>query len=126
MMDDGCRWPRSFVRDYLAVTHDAAWHIVHNTLIGGSHALVPALRKLRDRGKRVFVIHGTNDTSCPFKQSVLMTEHFDNVVLAPVPGKGHVDVVLGRDDEVLPLLEDEIRLGDRNFIKFPATRCSLP
>ncbi|CAM6128229.1 unnamed protein product [Calypogeia fissa] len=118
------RWPRSFVRDYLAVTHDAAWHIVHNTVIGGSHAVVPALRKLRDRGMRVFVIHGTEDTSCPFKQSASMAQHFENVVFAPVKGMGHVNVVLGRHDEVLRHLEEEIRLGDRNFTNSSAT-CKL-
>jgi hypothetical protein len=109
------RYPISFIADYLTVYHDAAWHTIHNSLLAGSHTIVPSLTKLQKYGQRILVIHGVDDTSCKFTLSQEMSETFSIVDLHAVPGQGHVDVLWKRDREALDLIEAEIHSGDAKF-----------
>lgn len=108
-------YPRSFIHDYLTVYHDAAWHIAHNTLLAGTHAVIPALKKLRDSGHQILVIHGEIDTTIRFRLAEEMSRTFSNVELVGVPEKGHVDVVWGRAKENALLIEKAIRDGDNRW-----------
>ncbi|KAG0563966.1 hypothetical protein KC19_8G072000 [Ceratodon purpureus] len=108
-------YPRSFIHDYLTVYHDAAWHIAHNTLLAGTHAVIPALKTLRDSGHQILVIHGEIDTTIQFRLAEEMSRTFSNVELVGVPEKGHVDVVWGRAKENASLIEKAIRDGDNRW-----------
>jgi len=108
-------YPRSFIHDYLTIYHDAAWHIAHNSLLAGTHAVIPALQKLRDSGHQILVIHGEIDTSIQFRLAEEMSCTFSNVELVGVPEKGHVDVVWGRAHENALLIEKAIRDGDKRW-----------
>jgi pimeloyl-ACP methyl ester carboxylesterase len=108
-------YTRSFIHDYLTVYHDAAWHIAHNTLLAGTHAVIPALKKLRDSGHQILVIHGEIDTTIRFRLAEEMSRTFSNVELVGVPEKGHVDVVWGRAKENALLIEKAIRDGDNRW-----------
>lgn len=110
-----CRYPVSFIADYLTNHHDAAWHMTHNTLLAGTHAVIPALIKLQKRGQRILVIHGVEDTSCQISSSEEMSRRFSIVELHPVPGYGHVDVLWKREQEPCRLIEGEINAGDAKF-----------
>lgn len=108
-------YPRSFIHDYLTNYHDAAWHIAHNSLLAGTHAVIPALINLRESGHQVLVIHGEIDTSIQFHLAEEMSRTFSNVKLVGVPEKGHVDVVWGRAKENSSLIEKAIRDGDAQW-----------
>lgn len=111
----GKGYPRSFIHDYLTLYHDAAWHIAHNSLLAGTHAVIPALQKLRNSGHPILVIHGEIDTTIQFRLPEEMSRTFSNVELVGVPGKGHVDVVWGRAQENALLIEKAIRDGDQRW-----------
>jgi pimeloyl-ACP methyl ester carboxylesterase len=110
-----CRYPVSFIADYITNHHDAAWHMTHNTLLGGTHAVIPALLKLQKQNQRIFVYHGEDDTSCQISLSEEMVRRFTNVELHTVPGFGHVDVLWKREEEPCRFIEAEILAGDAKF-----------
>jgi len=109
------RFPLSFIADYITNHHDAAWHMTHNSLLGGTHAVIPALIKLQKLQKRIMVYHGVDDTSCHISLAEEMSRRFSNVELHSVPGYGHVDVVWKREEEPCAFIEQEIFAGDANF-----------
>jgi len=109
------RYPVSFIADYITNHHDAAWHMTHNTLLGGTHAVIPALLKLQKQNQRIFVYHGEDDTSCQISLSEEMVRRFTNVELHTVPGFGHVDVLWKREEEPCRFIEAEILAGDAKF-----------
>ena len=110
-----CRFPLSFIADYITNHHDAAWHMTHNSLLGGTHAVVPALIKLQKHQKRIFVYHGVDDTSCQITCARELQDRFSNVELHEVPGYGHVDVLWKRVEEPCKFIEREILAGDAKF-----------
>ena len=110
-----CRFPLSFIADYITNHHDAAWHMTHNSLLGGTHAVIPALIKLQKLQKRIFVYHGVDDTSCHITLAREMRDRFCNVELREVPEFGHVDVLWKREEEPCRLIEQEILAGDAKF-----------
>lgn len=109
------RFPLSFIADYITNHHDAAWHMTHNSLLGGTHAVIPALIKLQKLQKRIFVYHGVDDTSCHITLAREMRDRFCNVELREVPEFGHVDVLWKREEEPCRLIEQEILAGDAKF-----------
>lgn len=109
------RFPISFIADYITNHHDAAWHMTHNSLLGGTHAVIPALIKLQKLNKRILVYHGEDDTSCHISLSEEMSRRFSNVALHKVHGFGHVDVLWKREEEPCRLIGQEILDGDSKF-----------
>lgn len=77
--------------------------------------MIPALKKLQASGHNILVIHGKNDSSIQFALVEEMSHTFSNVELIAVPGKGHVDVVWGRDQETNYLLGMQVLAGDARW-----------
>ncbi|GAQ77700.1 alpha/beta-Hydrolases superfamily protein [Klebsormidium nitens] len=105
--------PTSFISDFLRDTWDVQIHMFNNTLLGGGHALDSAYQVLADAGVRVLVDHGTSDVTCPIVGSEALARKYANVELRRCEGADHLEVVLGREREVMIGILEEVTLGEQ-------------
>ncbi|KAL2619888.1 hypothetical protein R1flu_000093 [Riccia fluitans] len=109
----GHRTPLSSVADFTKHTHHSAWHLFHNTICSGVHAVDHCFEELLRAGRRIRVIHGTHDSIVPFKQSEILSCRHPGVLLSPVLSANHASIVFGRESELASELAQEFELVEK-------------
>ncbi|KAI4343163.1 hypothetical protein MLD38_027699 [Melastoma candidum] len=95
-------------------THNAAWHILHNTIRGTATKVDTYLGAIRDRIRReVAVSHRKNDELIPVECSRNVKEKIPRANGKVIENKDHITIVVSRQKEFARELEEIWRNSSR-------------